>query len=183
MTMDAMLEKQLETFKALLQRESIDPKIKAATRDWLYEQDVNVNAVLDPTGYETDVHGYLSREHDRAQVTADSVDDSPFDEPREEPLCTCSDADCSLKRGQLPPSIRLADDTRAGIQAFMDSHGGDPRVLREAQQRQRDRRERVTKLLMTCTIAMQSGVPPAKIASTHTDDGTDGGTDDGTDDE
>lgn len=56
---------------------------------------------------------------------------------RSEPLCTCSDGYCDLKRGQLPTRVREADDLDAGIREFKQRHNGYPRVLDEAQE-QRD---------------------------------------------
>jgi len=51
---------------------------------------------------------------------------------RTEPLCSCANPYCNLKRGKLPPDVFLGESTDDGIRDFMLEHDGDGRVLDEA---------------------------------------------------
>jgi|GEM_PF-417020 hypothetical protein len=54
------------------------------------------------------------------------------DGERTEPLCSCANPYCELKRGRLPPEVFLGESTDEGIRDFMIQHSGDGRVLNEA---------------------------------------------------
>ena len=98
------------------------------------EDDVakRANAVLRTDAYQDFLLSFVQQE--REKFLAEEPDDHDYgDEARTEPLCTCSDAYCDLKQGQLPAVVRSADDLDAGIREFKQRHNGYPRVLDEAQ--------------------------------------------------
>lgn len=78
-------------------------------------------------GYHDFLAAFVSREHERLSHDAD--DDHPYESLRTEPLCTCRDFGCPLKKGTLPSAVRDADDLDAAIREFVLEHSGDPLVL------------------------------------------------------
>ena len=52
----------------------------------------------------------------------------------DDPLCSCANPYCSLKRGELPAVVRMNDDTETGIRQFREGHDGDARVLTDARE-------------------------------------------------
>lgn len=74
-----------------------------------------------PDGYERHLIDYLQEQKDAFQ-NRENVD----------PLCTCSNPWCPLKRGRLPARVKMADDTEDGIREYRDQHDGDCRALKDA---------------------------------------------------
>jgi hypothetical protein len=146
---------------------SIDDDLKR----WAAEQLDAVQTDLDLVtrgrlGYEDFLLTFIGREEDR--YTADTVDDTHHDSVREQPLCTCDDLGCELKRGQLPLAVRDAEDLGRGIREFKQEHNGDPLVLdhdgdpggaRQAWSDKRARVWRVLRRLDTYFTQEQDGVP------------------------
>jgi len=145
----------------------IDDELK----EWATDQLDAVQADLDLVtrgreGYEDFLLTFIAQENERH--VADSPDDTHHDSVRDEPLCTCDDLGCELKRGELPLAVRDADDIGHGIREFKQEHTGDPLVLdydgdppgaRQAWSAKRSRVWRVLRRLDTYFTQEQEGVP------------------------
>lgn len=64
------------------------------------------------------------------------LEESPYDEYRTRPVCTCDGKyahRCPLKKGRLPREVREADDIDDGLREFRGNHNGSPTALDDAQ--------------------------------------------------
>jgi len=74
---------------------------------------------------------------------------------RDDPLCTCSDPYCALKRGTLPAPVRMADQIDDGITDYKTDHMGDPRVLLDARTQWLEKGHRVRERLQTAVLVIR----------------------------
>jgi len=74
---------------------------------------------------------------------------------RSEPLCTCSDPYCAIKRGKIPAAVRMADSIDRGIRVFKQDHVGDPRVLIDARERWLTKANRTREALRTAVLVIR----------------------------
>ncbi|AUV84701.1 hypothetical protein C2R22_24545 (plasmid) [Salinigranum rubrum] len=74
---------------------------------------------------------------------------------REEPMCTCGDPYCCLKRGTLPPSVRRAESLEKGITEYQLGHSGEPRVLLDAREEWLETGRRVRRKLKEALVELR----------------------------
>lgn len=104
------------------EKPSVSAASKRAVQHYVREMQDDYQLTRRRDGYEEYLLQYVSRQQD-AFETGD----------RGEPVCTCHNPECPLKRRRLPRTVRRADDVDSGIRAYRNDHRGDPVVLAEAQ--------------------------------------------------
>lgn len=122
----------VETTATRLYRRFHYIEIDERLKDWANEELRGVQEDLDRVlrfddGFEDHLLDYIPREVEKWQ--SDSVDEIPYDDLRERPICTCDDLGCPLKNARLPEAVRDADDLQQGIKSWKQEHEGSPEVL------------------------------------------------------
>lgn len=112
LTEDIIREKEVAT------EEAIDAAEEARS-----DAEPALTEVTLPDAYERHLIDYLQDEKDDLQA-GDTTD----------PLCSCSNPWCPLKRGRLPAHVKMANDIEDGIREYRDKHDGDCRVLKDARE-------------------------------------------------
>lgn len=105
----------------------IRPKLQRVKRETAYE-----DFLLRHLESEREKFRLYRQDGEREEI----LDGTPYDELREEPVCTCNGKrshQCPLKRGILPREVREAGDLDEGIRQFAANHDGNPVVLYDAQ--------------------------------------------------
>jgi hypothetical protein len=121
-----------------------DPEVAAWADQKFDGLDVQYQRLVADNGYHNHLLQYISEAHD--SLTGDGG--------RDEPLCTC-DRNCALKRGTLPPAVRMADSLDDGISDFELSHPGTPSVLIDAREAWFDRAREVRREMKAVHIALK----------------------------
>lgn len=114
----------------------IDDSKPAEVKLWagkqLREHTELINRVTGDRAHQDFVLTYIRREKTKFQEPADSRR-NPYDERREDPLCTCG-LECAIQKGDEPSQFREHDDLDTAIRAFKREHPGHPLVLDEARE-------------------------------------------------
>lgn len=111
--------------------QAIDEEMKDWANQQLREIQPDLDTVLEfDDGYRSFLLDYIPREVEKFR--ADTVEQIPYDELREKPICTCGDVGCQLKGGRLPHAVTEADTIEDGIERFKQEHRGSPEVLLDA---------------------------------------------------
>lgn len=122
-----------------LDKQEINEEMKNWANEQLREIQEDLDQVLQfDDGYRDFLLDYVPREVEK--FSADSVEDIPYDELREHPICTCDDFGCWLKAGRLPKTVTEAESVEDGIEEFKQEHRGSPEVLTDAADAWREKR-------------------------------------------
>jgi hypothetical protein len=166
-------------------RKDVDRQFRRASRKVSMETKQHVNrrltdlrpkihAVCREDGYEDHLIDSIQREKERFQLyrrfqNTDVEDgaaflaDTPYDEFRTQPVCTCDGKHahrCPIKLGRLPREIRDADTIDAGIRDFQGVHGGRPLALLDAQDTFAEKQAAVEEELRTCLAILSTDEIP-----------------------
>lgn len=136
------------------------PETKASANRALEEIDEQLELLLARDAEEDFIISHLHRE--RARFQADSVEDLPAyieaDILREEPLCTCRNPDCDVKKARIPVAVQKSGTLQKGIRQYKQKHAGYPEALDAAAQEYRQTRARVHQQLRLVYAALGSDV-------------------------
>lgn len=93
------------------------------------------------------------------------------DGDRDEPLCECANPMCPLKRGELPPTIRDADDLTAAMYRYQDRHP-DAVILLEARDALADQKREIRSAFREAIDLLETELNGTRSVADLSDDGT-----------
>lgn len=129
-----LIEKLARDVTERLGSSSTKVEAKASANRALEEISEDIELLLQPDGEEDYILSHLHREKERYQ--ADSVEELPSyvdaETLRDDPLCTCRNSDCDVKKARIPVSVQKADTLQKGIRRFKQEHAGHPEALDSA---------------------------------------------------
>jgi len=141
---------------------TISTELAAAVHADLTSHEQTIERACDPQGHIRLVLDVLERE--RVKYQADDPSEHKYDGNREQPLCTCTDPYCTIKKGEVPHEMKQAESFEEGEREFRESHGGDPLVLKHAYDEYVDVRSDAMETLRRNWMALQHEVHPNEIA-------------------
>lgn len=155
-----LVEKLARDVTERLSSSSISVEAKASANRALEEVSEDIELLLQADGEEDVILNHLHRERERFQ--ADIVVDLPkyidAQETRDDPLCTCRNSDCDVKKARIPVSVQKAPTLQKGIRQFKQTHSGYPEALDAAAEEYRQTRARVHQQLRLVYSALGSDV-------------------------
>lgn len=129
------MDTEIEYYSREIVRQLRRPGAAIRTKEWADQQLSDISRELGivrrPNGYQDFVLDGILEERSKFRSTEDDLERLPYDELRDDPLCTCENSECPIKQGKIPLEIREADDFESGLREFRQRHPGDPVVLRE----------------------------------------------------
>lgn len=149
--MDRISQDFAEQVVARFDQGSVDADVKLEANELLAAIADDLDQVRSSEGYHDFLLWYAQRARER--FLRDDDADGPT---RSDPLCTCRDTHCELKRGQLPVTVRTAENYDRGIQLFSQEHDGEPTALTDAQAAWRSKVARVRRALGIINTSLSS---------------------------
>lgn len=170
--MDQIIKNRMESIDDALDRPSLDTEVKISINDLLRNVRTARNYILGADSYESFTLSYLKREAAKFRGQTDTHPN--IDGKRDDPLCHCTDADCPLKHGELPVTVRDADSLSEGVLQFKRSHAGYPAVLDEVYREWTEMYQIVEDALTLASIAADAGCCvddlPTEVIDKQTDE-------------
>lgn len=141
--MHQRLSELARDIQALRERTSVDAEIREQVQETLADVDGDWQRITREHAFRQFLHSFLLDERDRFQSGG-----------RDDPLCTCGNPECSLKRGHLPGRVLTADDLIEGIYVHQEKHP-EARVLLEARDEWSEMRARVRTHLREAKMVLE----------------------------
>lgn len=139
------------------------------TKEWADEQLNQISGELETIrrqdGFQDFALDRILQEREKYRASEDELEDLPYGELRDDPLCTCPNSECPIKEGELPRKIRDADDFETGLREFRQTHRGDPVVLREIRDEYDETVSRVKSTLRRVLSALSNNQIPGEPES------------------
>lgn len=176
--MDAIIKDEHDKIRSRLRAGAKDPEVLLSVKNRLQEIGGELRQVYADNGYTNYLVAYLKREHEKYLLHhGRGPDTHDYDETRPEPTCHCEAMDCPVGRGQLPVSIRTADNLERAIRQYTHEHTANPVALHEARDAWSEKCARLESELATMNIALAQNVTledlESGVAFEHDDEETD----------
>lgn len=176
--MSDYLQQLVRNVEERLTSSELDREVIQSALDALDEVGDDFELVVLDDAYDEFVVAELNRE--QARLQAETPDDIPgyvdADEPRDEPLCTCPDADCPIKEARIPPQVE-----REGLRPFIQDHQGYPQALVAADRGFLAKRARIRQRFRLVNAALGTNTTVEELQTAGDTDGEGEGEADGGD--
>lgn len=135
------------------------------TKQWASRQiraiGTDMELLNKPEGYRDFLLDYINRELTRWRASSpEDLEETPYDEPRSDRLCTCRKEECPIQQGRIPREIRTASSFYRGVREFKQKHRGDPIVLADAREKWAEKRNHVKSRLRLVLSALANNQIP-----------------------